>query len=128
MLRINCILLILFSATSFAKWEGGYLSDDGKMSLYYDNETIDINYPRFRIWSLMDFNSPINKNINSAKILTEYNCEELQRRVVHIISYSKNMGEGTIISEATASQDWGKFIKNEGSSSSNVFNTICGKE
>ena len=128
MLRINCILLILFSATSFAKWEGGYLSDDGKMSLYYDNESIDINYPRFRIWSLMDFNSPINNNINSAKILTEYNCEKSQRRVAHMISYSENMGEGKIISEATASQDWGKFVRNEGSSSTNVFNTICGKE
>ncbi len=58
------ILFILFSATALAKWEGGYLSEDGKMSLYYDNESIDINYPRFRIWSLMDFNSPINKNIN----------------------------------------------------------------
>ena len=128
MFRMYCILLILFSATALAKWEGGYLSEDGKMSLYYDNESIDINYPRFRIWSLMDFNSPINKNINSAKILTEYNCEESKRRVAHIISYSKNMGEGTIISEATASQDWGNFVRNEGSSSTNVFNTICGKE
>ena len=128
MLRIYCILLILFSATSFAKWEGGYLSEDKKMSLYYDNESIDINYPLFRIWSLMDFNSPINNNINSAKILTEYNCEKSQRRVAHMISYSENMGEGKIISEATASQDWGKFVRNEGSSSTNVFNTICGKE
>ena len=128
MLRTYFILLILFSTASLAKWEGGYLSDDGKMTLYYDNESIDINYPRFRIWSLMDFNSPINKNINSAKILTEYNCEKLQRRVAHMISYSENMGEGKIISEATASQDWGKFVRNEGSSSTNVFNTICGKE
>ena len=128
MSRIYCILLILFSSTSFAKWEGGYLSDDGKMSLYYDNESIDINYPLFRIWSLMDFKSPINKNISSAKILTEYNCEESQRRVAHMISYSKNMGKGIIISEATASQEWGKFVRNKGSSSTNVFNTICGKE
>ena len=45
-----------------------------------------------------------------------------------MISYSENMGEGKIISEATASQDWGKFVRNEGSSSTNVFNTICGKE
>ena len=126
MLRIYFIFLIFFSFSSFAKWEGGYLSNDGKMSLYYDNESIDINFPLFRIWSLMDFKLPIENNIYSVKILTEYDCEKSQRRVINIVSYSENMGEGTIISEATASQDWGNFVQNKGSSSSNVFNTVCG--
>ena len=74
----------------------------------------------------MDFKLPIENNIHSVKILTEYDCEKSQRRVINIVSYSENMAEGTIISEATASQDWGNFVQNKGSSSSNVFNTICG--
>ncbi|MDA1338815.1 MAG: hypothetical protein HQ470_02345 [Methylophilales bacterium] len=128
MTKFFSILILFISHTAFSKWEGGYPSSDGKMTLYYDNETVQVNYPVFRIWSLMNFSTPIYTNVYSAKVLTEYNCLEIQRRVVHIISYSKNMAEGTIISQASSSQDWIKFNKAEDSSSTNVFKTICGDE
>ena len=71
--------LLMFASTGFAKWEGGYLSNDGKMTLYFDNETIQVNYPLFRSWSLMDFKDPIANNMLSAKILTEYDCDEKKK-------------------------------------------------
>jgi len=128
MTKLFFILLIFFSQLVSAKWEGAYPSSDGKMTLYYDNETVQVNYPLFRIWSLMDFKSPIYNNIYPTKILTEYSCLEKQRRVVHILSFSENMAEGTIVSQASSSQDWVKFNIDDNSSTSNVFKTICGED
>ena len=102
MKKIMVMALLMFASTGFAKWEGGYLSNDGKMTLYFDNETIQVNYPLFRSWSLMDFKDPIANNMLSAKILTEYDCDEKKRRVVHVISYSGNKGEGKILSQASS--------------------------
>jgi|TARA_B110000444_G_scaffold44942_1_gene40843 hypothetical protein len=121
--------IFLFIALSFfvnllqAKWEGGYVSEDGKMTLYFDSETVQVNYPLFRSWSLMDFNEPIFNNMLSAKILTEYSCQEKERRVVHVISYSGNKGEGKILSQASSNQPW-EIIK-EPSSAYDLMINVC---
>ncbi|MDA7751411.1 hypothetical protein N9K12_00730 [Methylophilaceae bacterium] len=126
MKKIMVMALLMFASTGFAKWEGGYLSNDGKMTLYFDNETIQVNYPLFRSWSLMDFKDPIANNMLSAKILTEYDCDEKKRRVVHVISYSGNKGEGKILSQASSNQAW-DVISDEASSAYNLMLTVCGE-
>ncbi|MCH9781547.1 MAG: hypothetical protein K0U03_04415 [Betaproteobacteria bacterium] len=126
MKKIMVMALLMFASTGFAKWEGGYLSNDGKMTLYFDNETIQVNYPLFRSWSLMDFKDPIANNMLSAKILTEYDCDEKKRRVVHVISYSGNRGEGKILSQASSNQAW-DVISDEASSAYNLMLTVCGE-
>ena len=126
MKKIMVIALLMLASTGFAKWEGGYLSNDGKMTLYFDNETIQVNYPLFRSWSLMDFKDPIANNMLSAKILTEYDCDEKKRRVVHVISYSGNKGEGKILSQASSNQAW-DVISDEASSAYDLMLTVCGE-
>ncbi|MBT6140920.1 MAG: hypothetical protein HOH72_02890 [Nitrosomonadales bacterium] len=126
MKKIMVMALLMLASTGFAKWEGGYLSNDGKMTLYFDNETIQVNYPLFRSWSLMDFKDPIANNMLSAKILTEYDCDEEKRRVVHVISYSGNKGEGKILSQASSNQAW-DVISDEASSAYNLMLTVCGE-
>ena len=126
MKKIMVMALLMFASTGFAKWEGGYLSNDGKMTLYFDNETIQVNYPLFRSWSLMDFKDPIANNMLSAKILTEYDCDEEKRRVVHVISYSGNKGEGKILSQASSNQAW-DVISDEASSAYDLMLTVCGE-
>jgi len=126
MKKIMVMALLMFASTGFAKWEGGYLSNDGKMTLYFDNETIQVNYPLFRSWSLMDFKDPIANNMLSAKILTEYDCDEKKRRVVHVISYSGNKGEGKILSQASSNQAW-DVISDEASSAYDLMLTVCGE-
>ena len=126
MKKIMVMALLMLASTAFAKWEGGYLSNDGKMTLYFDNETIQVNYPLFRSWSLMDFKDPIANNMLSAKILTEYDCDEKKRRVVHVISYSGNKGEGKILSQASSNQAW-DVISDEASSAYDLMLTVCGE-
>jgi|TARA_B110000259_G_scaffold188487_1_gene248114 hypothetical protein len=126
MKKIMVMALLMLASTGFAKWEGGYLSNDGKMTLYFDNETIQVNYPLFRSWSLMDFKDPIANNMLSAKILTEYDCDEKKRRVVHVISYSGNKGEGKILSQASSNQAW-DVISDEASSAYDLMLTVCGE-
>ena len=126
MKKIMVMALLMLASTGFAKWEGGYLSNDGKMRLYFDNETIQVNYPLFRSWSLMDFKDPIANNMLSAKILTEYDCDEEKRRVVHVISYSGNKGEGKILSQASSNQAW-DVISDEASSAYDLMLTVCGE-
>ncbi|EAV46583.1 MAG: hypothetical protein HN470_01995 [Nitrosomonadales bacterium] len=126
MKKIMVMALLMLASTGFAKWEGGYLSNDGKMTLYFDNETIQVNYPLFRSWSLMDFKDPIANNMLSAKILTEYDCDEEKRRVVHVISYSGNKGEGKILSQASSNQAW-DVISDEASSAYDLMLTVCGE-
>ena len=126
MKKIMVMALLMFASAGFAKWEGGYLSNDGKMTLYFDNETIQVNYPLFRSWSLMDFKDPIANNMLSAKILTEYDCDEEKRRVVHVISYSGNKGEGKILSQASSNQAW-DVISDEASSAYDLMLTVCGE-
>ncbi len=120
------IVLFLCVNLSHANWEGGYKSHDGKMTLYFDNETIQLNYPLFRSWSLMDFNEPIYNNMLSAKILTEYSCDEKKKRVIHVISYSKNMGEGNILSQASSNEAWSKI--KESSSAYDLLLNVCGEQ
>jgi hypothetical protein len=126
MKKIMVMALLMLASTGFAKWEGGYLSNDGKMTLYFDNETIQVNYPLFRSWSLMDFKDPIANNMLSAKILTEYDCDQEKRRVVHVISYSGNKGEGKILSQASSNQAW-DVISDEASSAYDLMLTVCGE-
>ena len=126
MKKIMVMALLMLASTGFAKWEGGYLSNDGKMTLYFDNETIQVNYPLFRSWSLMDFKDPIANNMLSAKILTEYDCDVKKRRVVHVISYSGNKGEGKILSQASSNQAW-DVISDEASSAYDLMLTVCGE-
>ena len=126
MKKIMVMALLMLASTGFAKWEGGYLSNDGKMTLYFDNETIQVNYPLFRSWSLMDFKDPIANNMLSAKILTEYDCDQEKRRVVHVISYSGNKGEGKKLSQASSNQAW-DVISDEASSAYDLMLTVCGE-
>ena len=126
MKKIIAMVLIMFAGEGLTKWEGGYESDDGKMTLYFDSETVQVNYPLFRSWSLMDFKEPIANNMLSAKILTEYDCDEKRRRVVHVISYSGNQGEGKILSQASSNQAW-EHISNKKSSAYDLMLTVCGE-
>lgn len=129
MKKIFYLILLIMPVTSvMAEWEGGYISYDGKMTLYFDAKSLQVSYPLFRMWSLMDFNESVYENVLSAKILTEYHCEQKTRRVIHIVSYSKNKAMGPVSSQSSASQAWRPLSHNINTSVYKIFKTVCGIE
>ncbi len=92
------LTIILFHATSFAKWQ--YIGTiEGREDFYDDVPIGKGNFPK--LWILKNYKNGYRDSGGdvyfSEKILYEFSCREREYRLITMTQYADNFGNGKII-------------------------------
>jgi hypothetical protein len=118
MLR-NVILIaaLLFLSSSGKAQRWSELGRIGAGVLYTDSAAIAANGASVVAWTLLDFKSPQDtkgalggRPHLSATMQYEFDCHLGQWRMLSATYYSRNMGEGDVISTAVAHEGWNPIV------------------
>jgi len=94
------LILATLSNSAMADWVKFTEPQDKHFTIYINPPTIHKNGNQVRMWLLQDFNrtqiSDGELPYLSLKAKYEYDCIEEQSRLISIIDYSKNMGNGAV--------------------------------
>jgi hypothetical protein len=94
------LTIILFHATSFAKWQYiGHLSEENRDEYYDDAPIGKGNFPK--IWILWNYKKGHRDKsgdvIFSQKSLYEFSCRDREVRLINMTQYDDNFAAGKII-------------------------------
>ena len=95
------VLLLVFSTGAMAEWT--YLSSptDNTYDVYIDKTAIRKRGNVAKMWDLTDYKSPQKaaggESYSSGKVLEEYDCVEIRRRLLARTNFSGNLGKGEIV-------------------------------
>ena len=98
-------LSLMFSSTSSAEWTN-YGDIGGEVTLYLDEQSIRKNDGYVYAWMLIDFITPMEDGVMSAKIYREIDCKAFRFKTLTFIFYKQPMGEGEGDSQTSQNQEW----------------------
>ena len=121
-------MLAVVSSSVAAEWESATADDES--TYYVDRDTIRKSGNKVKIWELSDYKTAQGKAAKkhlSQKLLYEYDCTDMQGRMLSFIEYPNNMGGGKVVSTGTisASPDWKPI--SPGSVGEKLWKIACGK-
>jgi len=97
-------LLAVVSSSAVAEWVK--IGGNESATAYADRATIEKAGNLVKMWDLLDFKvtqaRPYGTPYRSQKTRQEYDCKEERARILDVLRYSENMGEGE---EARADSD-----------------------
>ena len=139
MKKIVVLLLLMVSANVFAEWT--FIGNDVEgTSAYVDLSSIRKKGRTVKMWDLMDyqmvkgivgqgniFGEDRSNSYLSSIVFSLYDCEEETRSVINGISYSGQMGSGTIIAESFPDGARREPVM-PGTVSEKLFKIACGKK
>ena len=122
------MMLAVVSSSVAAEWESATADDES--TYYVDRDTIRKSGNKVKIWELSDYKTAQGKAAKkhlSQKLLYEYDCTDMQGRMLSFIEYPNNMGGGKVVSTGTisASPDWKPI--SPGSVGEKLWKIACGK-
>ncbi len=123
------VLLAVFSTSVLAEWTE--VGSNVNATIYPDLSTIRKSGNKVKMWSLNDFKVvQIDKNDGmrylSLAAQNEYDCKEETRRLLALIFYSKNMGQGDVVYTSGAMHEEPDPIAPR-SMENTLFKVACGK-
>ena len=95
-MKIIILLLILLSFPSRGEWVPISKNLEGDTT-YFDNKSILIEGSYLYYWELLDFKNTKQYGNMSTTILKQVDCNSTSFETLHLISFTKSMGEGEII-------------------------------
>ena len=102
MKKVLVLLLLMVSTNIFAEWTRVGEGEDGYTTIYFDIQSIRKKGNKVKMWILYDFrvvqkskseNVKYSSQINNS----EYDCDEITRRILDFNWYSGNMGRGEVV-------------------------------
>ena len=124
------LMLAILSAGATAAWTR--IGGTDRFDSYADRATIVKNGNLVKMWELRDYKVPNNaggKPHLSSKLLFEFDCKDMRRRLISFDDYSGNMGNGKVV---ITSADLGKSLGNlepfdPGTHAEVIWKFGCGK-
>jgi hypothetical protein len=102
------LILGLISFPSVAGWVA--IATDEVATEYVNFETIQRSGIFAKMWNMSDFNAPQEvgngRLFKSSKALQEYDCAHEKKRLISLIHYVQNMGQGQVAYLDSSSEDW----------------------
>ena len=117
-------LLMLFASHSV--WAGWTPMSKGlgDSSFYYHPDSIKIHGNSVKVWEYYDYPKPQRHGVLSERVLTEYNCQNKDMRLVHIATFDgHNLTGKTLYSRHAKVSKWYRvtpFSNNE-----KVLDIVC---
>jgi hypothetical protein len=100
MTRLILLTFLTFSTVpAYGEWVQVIQDVEGQ-TVYFDPSTIQRDRDIAKMWALYDSKTAqpaVGKAYLSRKVLTEYNCAHDMKRMVRVIEYSGNMGNGEVV-------------------------------
>jgi Surface-adhesin protein E len=103
------LLLAVMSSDAMAEWVKVASDAVNAYDVYAKPDSIRRSGDKVKMWDLVDFHEYQKDGdalFLSAKSLHEYDCEELQSRVLYYVWLSKNMGIGVAVYTGSKTQEW----------------------
>jgi len=121
-------LLVLSSGPAYAEWVlvSGGISDQVKMSVYTDPDTIRRKGDLVKMWHLYDFKTMMSGSFLSFKAQREYDCTEERSRTLATTYFSGNMGTGKMVGTNSDETKW--IPDSPGSVGEGLWNAACIKK
>lgn len=95
---ILMLLLVALNGSAMAEWTKVTEEKDSSAIYYADSSSIQKSADGLiTIWELNDLKEQDEIGSRSTKIQAEYDCAHEQFRVLSVIVYSQNMGNGEVI-------------------------------
>jgi hypothetical protein len=97
-------MIVVLPLAARAEWEK--LEETPLAVIYIDHERIAKNAQFPTVWFLSDFKSKNKRGVLSTQVLSEFNCEDKQRRTIAFTSHEKNMAQGKPIFKSLLAGSW----------------------
>ena len=121
--------LTVVSTSALSEWiKVEKISSEG-ITRYVDVSTIQKNKNKVRMINLIDYQTKreaLDDKFLSIKVVQEYDCNEVKKRILAFNTYSGNMGKGEALYRDTSPNEW-KIVSSPGSSGLTLWETACTK-
>jgi hypothetical protein len=121
--------LAVVSTSALAEWTEIEKNNSEGITRYVDVATINKNKNKVRMVNLIDYQTKrdaLDDKFLSIKIVQEYDCNEVKKRILAFNTYSGNMGKGGALYRDTSPNDW-KIVSSPGSSGLMLWEMACAK-
>jgi hypothetical protein len=129
MWKLLPLVLLLMHITASAEWVRVGDTRQLKIEKYIDPDTVKQSGPMAimrQVWELENFLEPTKERIASVKILTEYDCQNRQLRVLKEFWFSETWAKGKELAPLDVDQaasDWNQIEAN--SVSAAIIDIVC---
>lgn len=125
---ILMMFLAVVSSSAMAEWVRIYETDN--FNTYVDPDTIRKSGHKVKMWNIFDYKTPQDeadgKKYSSTTHLEQYDCKEIQLRVLATADYSGTLGKGDPILFSNNIDEWMPIPPNTVAES--LFKYACGKK
>jgi hypothetical protein len=119
--------LAVVSTSALAEWTEVEKNNSEGITRYVDVTTIQRNKNKVRMVNLIDYQTKreaLDDRFLSIKVVQEYDCNEVKKRVLAFNTYSGNMGKGEVLYRDTSPNEW-KIVSSPGSIGLTLWETAC---
>jgi len=103
------VLLAMVSTSALSEWTKVEKNNSEDITRYVDVATIQKTENKVRMVNLIDYQTPreaVDDNFLSIKVVQEYDCNEVKKRILAFKTYDGNMGKGEILYADSSPDEW----------------------
>ena len=120
-------LLAMASTSALSEWTEVEKNNSEGITRYIDVATIQKTGDKVRMVNLIDYQTAreaVDDKFLSIKVVQEYDCNEVKKRILAFNTYSGNMGKGGILYADSSPNEW-DIVSSPGSIGLTLWETAC---
>ena len=103
------VLLAMVNTSVFGEWTKMEKNNSEGIARYIDVATIQETKNKVRMVNLIDYQvarEAVDDKFLSIKVVQEYDCIEVKKRILAFNTYSRNMGKGGVLYTDSSPGEW----------------------
>lgn len=120
-------LLAMVSTSALSEWTKVEKNNSEDITSYVDVATIQKTENKVRMINLIDYQTvreAVDDKFLSIKVVQEYDCNEVKKRILAFNTYSGNMGKGGVLYADSSPNEW-EIVSSPGSIGLILWEIAC---
>jgi len=120
-------LLAMVSTSALSEWTKVEKNNSEDITSYVDVATIQKTENKVRMINLIDYQTvreAVDDKFLSIKVVQEYDCNEVKKRILAFNTYSGNMGKGGVLYADSSPNEW-EIVSSPGSIGLTLWEIAC---
>jgi hypothetical protein len=120
-------LLAMVSTSALSEWTKVEKKNSEDITSYVDVATIQKTENKVRMINLIDYQTvreAVDDKFLSIKVVQEYDCNEVKKRILAFNTYSGNMGKGGVLYADSSPNEW-EIVSSPGSIGLILWEIAC---
>lgn len=120
-------LLVMVSTSALSEWTKVEKNNSEGITRYVDIATIQKTENKVRMINLIDYQTvreAVDDKFLSIKVVQEYECNEVKKRILAFNTYSGNMGKGGVLYADSSPNEW-EIVSSPGSIGLTLWEIAC---